>query len=296
MQELTSGGVLIEIVDKGIGVSEARLTDMNWRLDNPPTIDVSVSRHMGLFAVARLAERHRVRVRLRPAPPQGLSALVWLPDSVIERTNRLGQGTSSWSSQPVAARPRVMAGESAALAPAGQASLGNGYSAGQASPGNGYSNGGGQGNPALEGRTASGWFRGGQDGTGRPAAGTLGGQDGGFAPDWGPGTDPAATFSEPSHTDQTASGLPVRVPRANMPPGASGGGPSDGQAIPPRAAGHGTVPGKGPGSANSGHTLPRRSPDQARSRLAGFQRGTRRAEGQGGSGGQAPRAGEGTLS
>jgi hypothetical protein len=28
---------------------------MNWRLDNPPTIDVSVSRHMGLFAVARLA-------------------------------------------------------------------------------------------------------------------------------------------------------------------------------------------------------------------------------------------------
>ena len=138
MQELTSGGVLIEVVDKGIGVSEARLTDMNWRLDNPPTIDVSVSRHMGLFAVARLAERHRVRVRLRPAPPQGLSALVWLPDSVIERTNRLGPGTSSWSSQPVAARPRVLAGESAALAPAGQASLGNGYSTGQASPGNGY--------------------------------------------------------------------------------------------------------------------------------------------------------------
>jgi signal transduction histidine kinase len=307
MQELTSGGVLIEIVDKGIGVSEARLTDMNWRLDNPPTIDVSVSRHMGLFAVARLAERHRVRVRLRPAPPQGLSALVWLPDSVIERTNRLGPGTSSWSSQPVAARPRVLAGESAALAPAGQGSLGNsystgpaspgnGYSTGQGSPGNGYSNGGGQGNPALEGRTASGWFRGGQDGNGRPAAGTLGGQDGGFAPDWGPGTDPAATFSEPSHTDQTASGLPVRVPRANMPPGASGGGPSDGQAGPPRAAGSGTAAGKGPGSANSGHTLPRRSPDQARSRLAGFQRGTRRAEGQGGSGGQAPRAGEGTLS
>jgi hypothetical protein len=256
---------------------------------------------MGLFAVARLAERHRVRVRLRPAPPQGLSALVWLPDSVIERTNRLGQGTSSWSTQPVGARTRVLAGESAALAPAGQPSLGNGYSSGgsgYSNGGNGYSNGGAQGNPALEGRTASGWFRGGQDGTGRPAAGTLGGQDVGFAPDWGPGTDPAATFSEPSHTDQTASGLPVRVPRANMPPGASGGGggPSDGQAGPPRAAGSGTAAGKGLGSANSGHTLPRRSPDQARSRLSGFQRGTRRAEGQGGSGGQAPRAGEGTLS
>jgi signal transduction histidine kinase len=288
MQELTSGGVLIEIVDKGIGVSEARLTDMNWRLDNPPTIDVSVSRHMGLFAVARLAERHRVRVRLRPAPPQGLSALVWLPDSVIERTTRLGPGTSSWSAQPVGARTRAVAVESGALTSGGQASLGNGHSSGS------------NGNPALEGRTASGWFRGGQDGAGRPAAGGLGGQDGGgFAQDWGMRADPAAAFGEPTHTDQTASGLPVRVPRANMPPGTGvgGGGASDDQAGSPRPAGSGRTAGTGPGSAKGGHTLPRRSPDQARSRLAGFQRGTRRAEGQGGgSGSQAPRAGEGTLS
>jgi signal transduction histidine kinase len=289
MQELTSGGVLLEVVDKGIGVSEARLTDMNWRLDNPPTIDVSVSRHMGLFAVARLAERHRVRVRLRPAPPQGLSALVWLPDSVIERTGRLGAGTSSWSAQPVGARTRAVAVESGAVASGGQSGLGSGYSSGSAN-----------GNPALEGRTASGWFRGGQDGTGR-AAGTLGGQDAAFAPDWGPRADPAAAFSDPAPPDQTVAGLPVRVPRANMPPGAgsgggSGGSPADGQAGPPRAPGPGRAAGTGPGSANSGHTLPRRSPDQARSRLAGFQRGTRRAEGQGGTGGQAPRAGEGSLS
>ena len=34
-----------------------------------PAIDESVSRHMGLFAVARLAERHGVRVRLRAGTP-----------------------------------------------------------------------------------------------------------------------------------------------------------------------------------------------------------------------------------
>ncbi len=84
-QELTSGGVLVEVSDSGVGVPEARLAEMNWRLDNPPVIDVSVSRHMGLFAVARLAERHGIRVRLRPRPPQGLAALVWLPDNVAER-------------------------------------------------------------------------------------------------------------------------------------------------------------------------------------------------------------------
>src|SRR5215472_11507039 len=100
-QELTSGGVLIEVSDKGIGVSESRLAEMNWRLDNPPVIDVSVSRHMGLFAVARLAERHRIRIRLRPAAPQGMTALVWLPDSVVERTPRVFSGTGTWT-QPVA--------------------------------------------------------------------------------------------------------------------------------------------------------------------------------------------------
>jgi signal transduction histidine kinase len=95
-QELSSGGVLIEITDRGIGVSDSRLADMNWRLDNPPVMDVTVSRHMGLFAVARLAERHRIRIRLRPATPVGLTALVWLPETVIERSAWVYNGTSSW--------------------------------------------------------------------------------------------------------------------------------------------------------------------------------------------------------
>jgi signal transduction histidine kinase len=75
-QELTSGGVLIEVSDSGVGVSYARLAEINRRLDDPPVIDASVARHMGLFAVGRLAERHGVRVRLRAATPRGLSALV----------------------------------------------------------------------------------------------------------------------------------------------------------------------------------------------------------------------------
>ena len=91
-QEIPSGGVLIEVSDSGVGIPEARLAEMNLRLDNPPVIDVSVSRHMGLFAVARLAERHGVRVRLRARSPRGLIALVWLPDSVTER----GTARSGW--------------------------------------------------------------------------------------------------------------------------------------------------------------------------------------------------------
>ena len=36
-----------------------------------------------MFVVARLAARHGIRVRLRPASMGGLTALVWLPDEVI---------------------------------------------------------------------------------------------------------------------------------------------------------------------------------------------------------------------
>ncbi len=84
---LSSGGALIEITDKGVGMPAEEMSHANWRLDNPPVVDVAVSRRMGLFVVARLAARHGIRVRLRPAPPGGLTALIWLPDEAITREN-----------------------------------------------------------------------------------------------------------------------------------------------------------------------------------------------------------------
>jgi signal transduction histidine kinase len=270
MQYLASGGVLIEVSDKGIGVSEARLEEMNWRLDNPPTIDVSVSRHMGLFAVARLAERHGVRVRLRPALPQGLSALVWLPDGLIERTKL--SAVSGWSAR------QVDAGTATAEVPA--------YAGGLASTTNGLAvagnSNGGYGSTGT--RMPSGWFRRGQAGTLLPA--TAGAGAGLDAPP-GLGEDGAgSSYAERANGDQSTAGLPVRVPRAGRVPG---GGQPDGQG----AGVAGRPPGGTAAGLGGGNPLPRRSPDQARSRLAGFQRGTRRAEGQGG-GGKAPQPGEGT--
>jgi signal transduction histidine kinase len=81
-QLLTSGGALIEITDRGLGIAAEELAYANWRLDNPPVVDVSVSRRMGLFVVGRLAARHGIRVRLRQVPHGGLSALIWVPDKV----------------------------------------------------------------------------------------------------------------------------------------------------------------------------------------------------------------------
>ena len=71
---------------------------MNQRLDTPPGIDVSVSQHMGLFAVSRLAARHGVKVRLRAASPEGVSALIWLPDSLAGR--HAARHAAPWPRRP----------------------------------------------------------------------------------------------------------------------------------------------------------------------------------------------------
>jgi hypothetical protein len=336
-QELTSGGVLIEVSDSGVGVSYARLAEINRRLDDPPVIDASVARHMGLFAVGRLAERHGVRVRLRAATPRGLSALVWLPDSLIERGIRTYGG---WS-QPFAAQGDVQAGRTTARhsVPARSASDGQSMNDrldnGAVPAHNGGvpdQNGGVPaqygGVPAQNGtgpretmqaasQPTSSWFqsrrpsaapaagngsspsgpslpvRGGSpSGSGEalpvrggsPSGEALpmrGGSPSGEAPSAGggrpPGTDAwsegrhaARIISEPVRSDRTVNGLPVRVPRANLLPGSVGGGQPDSRLTRRPAA----------GQEAQAAAAPERSPELARNRLSGFQRGARRAEGQ----------------
>ena len=102
---LSSGGVLLDITDQGVGMGAEEMAHANWRLDNPPVVDVAVSRRMGLFVVARLAARHGIRVRLRPAASGGLTALVWLPDELISRDG-------SASAAPMADPGDVMGGPS----------------------------------------------------------------------------------------------------------------------------------------------------------------------------------------
>ena len=220
-QELTSGGVLIEVSDSGVGISAARLAEMNLRLINPPVIDVSVSRHMGLFAVARLAERHGVRVRLRAGSPQGLTALIWLPDSLTERGTRPYGGYGQPRTAPAAdfqTARRTAGRHSLAVRSAqdGQSAnddrldvVGAARQIGAAPP-----------RQTVQANSTSSWFSRRPSATDTASSGTMPPSPDG----WAEGRHAAQIIADPVHGDDTAAGLPVRVPRANLLPGSAGGG------------------------------------------------------------------------
>jgi hypothetical protein len=80
---LTTGGALVDVTDRGIGMAASEMAYANQQLDNPPPPDFDVPKWMGLLVVARLAARHGIRVRLNQADLGGLTALVWLPDEIL---------------------------------------------------------------------------------------------------------------------------------------------------------------------------------------------------------------------
>ncbi|MDT0341197.1 sensor histidine kinase [Streptomyces litchfieldiae] len=100
---LPDGRVLVEIHDTGIGLSPEDLAEINDRLANPPTVDVSVSRRMGLFVVGRLSLRHNIRIQLRPSDSGGTTALVMLPADVAQGPGRPRPGSGPVGGAPATA-------------------------------------------------------------------------------------------------------------------------------------------------------------------------------------------------
>ncbi|MFC9968853.1 ATP-binding protein [Nocardia ignorata] len=80
-------GLLIEVADRGIGMPPAEMTDINRRLEQAAEPGPDTARHMGLFVVGRLAERHGLTVRLRPtfdtARDPGVTVTVHVPVGLI---------------------------------------------------------------------------------------------------------------------------------------------------------------------------------------------------------------------
>ncbi|MFD7440585.1 nitrate- and nitrite sensing domain-containing protein [Streptomyces sp. NPDC059909] len=199
---LPDGRVLVEIHDTGIGLSPEDLAAINERLASPPTVDVSVSRRMGLFVVGRLSLRHGIRIQLRPSDSGGTTALVMLPVDVAH------------GGKKPSAKPGAGAQNGAPQGPGGPGSdrglPGGPGAGGQGGPGGGRPGlgGGPSGGPggASAGRLGAGAPRG-QVGAGSAARAALPPRDGasfqggpqqGGAPQGGaPQQDPARQGGAP---------------------------------------------------------------------------------------------------
>ncbi|MFB9544269.1 sensor histidine kinase, partial [Micromonospora sagamiensis] len=78
----TVDGLVIRVHDQGIGISDARLAEINERLSAPATLSSAAAGSMGLHVVSHLAARHQIRVSLHTTG-SGTMANVELPESIL---------------------------------------------------------------------------------------------------------------------------------------------------------------------------------------------------------------------
>ncbi len=106
-----NGGLVLEVSDTGLGMTESDLRVANTRLESGGEVNPYTARHMGLFVVGRLATQHGLVVRLRSTtatrePGAGTTAGVYVPATLLaSRSQRRPAVTAVPAAVPAAAAP-----------------------------------------------------------------------------------------------------------------------------------------------------------------------------------------------
>ncbi|MGW2210841.1 sensor histidine kinase [Streptomyces sp. NPDC001781] len=83
--EPVGNGYVLEVEDRGLGMSAEKLGEANRRIEQSETLDLFDSDRLGLFVVSRLAARQGIKVHLRPSPYGGTTAVVLLPTALVHQ-------------------------------------------------------------------------------------------------------------------------------------------------------------------------------------------------------------------
>lgn len=76
-------GYQLSVTDRGVGLSNARIAELNGVLESPPALGLAIEPTLGIYVVARLAARHGIKVDLMPAVP-GVTVKVTIPRDLLE--------------------------------------------------------------------------------------------------------------------------------------------------------------------------------------------------------------------
>ncbi len=76
-------GLIVEIEDRGLGMSDEQVARINVRLNDPPSFDLSGSEQLGLYIAGQLARRHNVKITMRSSAYGGVIAVVLIPSALI---------------------------------------------------------------------------------------------------------------------------------------------------------------------------------------------------------------------
>ncbi|MEV0596247.1 sensor histidine kinase [Nonomuraea cavernae] len=83
--QLVANGYVIEIEDRGLGMKPEDLDAANERIADPPEFRITGTARLGLYVVSRLAERHGIQVVLKSSPYGGTTVVVLLPPELVEQ-------------------------------------------------------------------------------------------------------------------------------------------------------------------------------------------------------------------
>ncbi len=81
--QLVANGFVIEIEDRGLGMSEDDLAAANQRIVDRSELNLANASRLGLYVVSRLTERHGVRVQLKESAYGGTTAVVLIPGELV---------------------------------------------------------------------------------------------------------------------------------------------------------------------------------------------------------------------
>jgi signal transduction histidine kinase len=81
--DIVGRGYAVEIEDRGLGLTDEKLAEINQNLAHPPQLDLTGSEQLGLFVAGQLARRHDIRITLQESPYGGITAIVLIPNALV---------------------------------------------------------------------------------------------------------------------------------------------------------------------------------------------------------------------